>query len=154
VNEEDELRLKELRLRILAPFQAQRGTNVWAPWGPSGWSAVVILKPKCKWATGLRVKPNNGKEVSEGKVPLGRLLRRDPKLKGKDRPTFSPDVVFAHRKAEEEKKMEPEPAGVVTPPPPPVETPEQKIKRTASERLRRAQRIVELFGSDTTPDDW
>ena len=100
--------LTEVRRRILADFQVQRGSEVWAPWGKSGWSAVVIRKPLRKKADGMRVKPKTGEEVAKGKVPKDRLVRRDSALKGKDRPGFTPEEVFAH--LPEKAKPRPKPA--------------------------------------------
>jgi hypothetical protein len=99
--------LTALRQRIMAPCHVHRGTTVWAPWGKSGWSAVVIKTTQRKWAKGMRVKPKTGEETAKGKVPMDRLLRRDPELKGKDRPGYPPDEVFAHRETEPEV-VEPE----------------------------------------------
>jgi len=103
---EDQLTL--LRRRILLPWQVQRGSNVWAPWGKSGWSAVEIREPQRKWAKGLRVKPATGEEVAKGKVPIGRLLKRDPMLKGKDRPSLTPDEIFAAPPTDEASAEAPE----------------------------------------------
>jgi len=147
---EDET-LEAVRKRILAPFQAQRGVPVWAPWGASGWSAVVILKPSHKWAKGLRVKPATGKEVSEGKVPLDQLIKRDQSLKGKDRPGFAPSEVFAHR---EPAEAEAEPEKI---PEPVVEEPKPKPKKKMSEAgsLKRAKKIFGLIGNGSfNDDDW
>lgn len=114
--------LTALQKRILLPWQVQRGSTVWAPWGKSGWSAVDIKKAQRKWAKGMRVKPNTGKEVAQGKVPLDRLLKRDPKLKGKDRPGLSPTEVFAHRdEKKKEAPVEKKPDLDLEPPPPLVE---------------------------------
>ena len=90
--------LKAVRKRILMDWQVQRGTNAWAPWGESGWSAVHIKKPLRKRAEGFRVKPHNGEKSGKRgcKVAKDRLIKRNPDLKGKDRPKFSPDEVFAH----------------------------------------------------------
>jgi len=90
-----EEQLAELRKRILLPWQVQRGSSVWAPWGKSGWSAVVVKTPQRKWALGMRVKPATGDEVAKGKVPKGRLIKRDLSLKGKDRPEATPEEIFA-----------------------------------------------------------
>ena len=96
--------LAELRKRILAPWMVQRGSTVWAPWGKTGWSAVEIKLAQRKWAKGIRVKPHNGKEVAQGKVPLDRLIKRDPKKKGKDRPEFPPSEVFSQNGTKPPKK--------------------------------------------------
>jgi hypothetical protein len=103
--------LQAVKSRILLPWQAQRGSHVWSPWGTSGWSAVEITKPSRKWAKGVRIKPNTGEQGAKAKVNLERLVRRDPALKGKDRPGFTPDEVFAHldehdakEKAEQEER--------------------------------------------------
>jgi len=66
---------------------------------------VVVKTPQRKWAQGMRVKPATGVEVAKGKIPKGRLIKRDPKLKGKDRPGATPEEIFAPlEKAEAEEK--------------------------------------------------
>ena len=69
---------------------------------------MVIKRPFRKKADGMRVNPRTEEEVAKGKVPKDRLIRRDPKLKGKDRPEFTPEEVFAHI-PEPEPKPKPEP---------------------------------------------
>lgn len=144
--------LESLRKRILAPFQAQRGTHVWAPWGKTGWSAVEIMVPSRKWAKGMRVKPRTGEHTAKGKVSLLRLIKRDPKLKGKDRPMLPPDAVFTL--PEPKKKEEP-----VEDPQPEPEKPKPAPRKRLSEaqELKRARKIYDLLAGnvDEDPtDDW
>ena len=69
---------------------------------------MVIKRPFRKKADGMRVNPRTEEEVAKGKVPKDRLIRRDPKTKGKDRPEFTPEEVFAHiPKTETETETEP-----------------------------------------------
>jgi hypothetical protein len=146
--------LVALRDRILLPFQIRRGSNVWAPWGISGWSAIEIVKPSRKWAQGYRVKPATNERGSLGKLPLDRLLKRDPKLLGKDKPGPSPDEVFAHMVKEEPKPAPPPPPP--PPPPPTVPTEVAKPAKPLSEkaRLKRIQHLLDLFSEMSTLDDW
>jgi hypothetical protein len=145
--------LEALRKRILAPWQAQRGTNVWAPWRKTGWSAVEIVAPSRKWAKGMRVNPRTGEHTAKGKVSLARLIKRDPKLKGKDRPALTPDAIFTlpepavKEEPQEEPQVEPE---IV------MEKPKLQPKSEEEEAasIRRAKRLFELFGDEPTPDDW
>jgi hypothetical protein len=157
--------LEDLRKRIIFSWHVQRGTTVWAPWGPSGWSAVVIRNVKCKWATGMRVKPTTLKDSGKGKVPLGRLVKRDPAQKGKDRPAFPPTEVFAEIAMAEEtaraeklaRKEEKEAAQRLTEEPqesPPEDTDDASVserKRISDERL---QELLGLLGDESTTDDW
>lgn len=167
--------LMALRKRILAPFQAQRGANVWAPWGKSGWSAVVIMKAQRKWAKGIRVKPHNGEETAKGRVPMSQLISRDPKLKGKDRPSLTPAEIFA----EPEKEPEPvEEIPVVPTPPrktdsrdfgtfresseqrearlnPPGHKPRSEMTKTEQKRHdKRMKQIFNLLEDDSNDADW
>jgi hypothetical protein len=166
---------KALRKRILLPWQVQRGTTAWAPWGKSGWSAVIVRTTQRKWAKGVRVKPHNETETAKGKIPMERLLRRDPKLKGKDRPGCTPDEAFAFLEEEKAAKKPKTPSPAVEKTDGTVEwasardigthreTAEQKQARlnpparqelTKEERQERAQRLLDLFDDDSTDDDW
>jgi len=171
----NEDQLKALRIRILLPWAVLRGSTVWAPWGKSGWSAVVIKTTSRKWAKGMRVKPHNEKETAQGRVPMERLIKRDPKLKGKDRPELTPDEIFA----------KPDKAPVEEPPEdysstPAAwantrdagthrETPEQKHRRlhppgwkpdsemTQEEiaaRNESIRKLLDLIDDNSTTDDW
>jgi hypothetical protein len=148
--------LAALRKRILLPFQIQRGSRVWAPWGVSGWSAIEVVKPSRKWAKGYRVKPATDERGAAAKIPLDRLLKRDPAQKGKDKPEQTPDEVFAHVPKEEPKKEEakkpaptppPTPSAPSPPPPPPKPVSEK-------ERAKGIQRLIDMFGDGSTTDDW
>lgn len=140
--------LVKLRDRILLPFQIRRGSNVWAPWGVSGWSAIEVVTPSRKWAKGYRVKPATNERGPQGKVPLDRLLKRDPSLKGKDKPEHTPDEVFAHvvkeSPPEPKKPVEERPA----PPPEPVKPLSEKEQR------KRMKKLLDMFADGTTTSDW
>lgn len=75
--------------------QVMEGGAYWAAWGDKGWSAVKIISKKRKNAVARRVKPNTGAVIRETKVRLDRLVKRNPELKGKDRPKETPAEVFA-----------------------------------------------------------
>ena len=177
--------LKDIRKRILADFQVQRGTNAWAPWGKSGWSAVEVRNPQRKWAQVHRVKPATGERSGKttGKVRKDKLVKRDPKLKGKDRPEFSPDEVFAKidEYVEEQKKVKEAAKDAPTKPGDRVqwasgadigtwrETPEQRHARlhppgwkpdsekTPEElaaQQKKLEELLDLLGDDSTDSDW
>jgi len=110
------------------------------------------MVPQRKWAKGIRVKPNTGEHGAKGRVNLSRLLSRDPKLRGKDRPEFTPDVVFEHIKDVPKPEPEPEPE------PEPVTEPKPKPKvvdtRTEKEKQADIKHIFDLLEDDSTDDDW
>lgn len=146
--------LPALRKRILFPFQIQRGSRVWAPWGVSGWSAIEVVSPSRKWAKGYRVKPATEERGAKAKIPLDRLLKRDPSLKGKDKPEHSPDDVFAHMPKPEKKPKEPEPPPTPPSPPPPTKPEKPEKPLTEKQRLKRIQHLLDLFPEQLTTDDW
>jgi len=123
--------LVALRQRILVDFQVQRGSAVWAPWGKTGWSAMVIKRLFRKKVEGMRVKPRTEEEVAKGKVLKDRLIRRDPKLKGKDRPEFTPEEAFAHV-----PKPDPKPTPSTTPPKEDASVP-KKLRKSVDETFFR-----------------
>lgn len=147
--------LAALRKRILAPFQIQRGSRVWAPWGVSGWSAIEVVKPSRKWVKGYRIKPATDERGATAKVPLDRLLKRDPALKGKDKPEQTPDEVFAHM-PKPEKPKEPEPPPAAPPPPAKPEKPltERQQKKAEKDHAASMKRLFDLFKDQSTTDDW
>ena len=157
--------LEDLRRRIIFSWHVQRGSTVWAPWGKSGWSAVVIRKAQRKWAIGMRVKPNTLKETAKGKVPVGRLVKRDPARKGKDRPEFTPDEVFAEieaaeetARAEKEARIEEKAAQERLAEEPLEPSPENSGDELVPARKRisdkQLQKLLGLLNDDSTTDDW
>ena len=92
----------------LLPIRVAVGGNYWAAWGDTGWSAVRIVRVQRKWAIAQRVRPTTNEVTTKrAKVSLTELMKRDPKLKGRDKPDVPPFVIF-----EAETR-------VVAPPPPP-----------------------------------
>lgn len=80
----------------LMPQQVYEGGSYWAGMGDTRWGAVTITSRKRKSATVDRVNPKNNQTTKRGaKVRLDRLVKRDPKKKGKDKPTIPPSEVFA-----------------------------------------------------------
>jgi hypothetical protein len=180
----DNAQLQEHRKRILLPWQVQQNSTVWAPWGKTGWSAVVVKTPQRKWAKGMRVKPHNGKENGKGKVPMDRLIKRDPELKGKDRPDFTPEEIFAPLQEIAEKVETLAEQPVVVPEEeddghvewahardmgthretdrqrqarlhPPGRKPEEEMTpKEIKARDKRMDKILDLTGDDATDEDW
>lgn len=71
------------------------GMPAWAAYGETGWSAVRVLKVRRKNVEVERVKPRTGEVVTRNaKARIDRLVKRDPKLKGKDRPEKPPSEFF------------------------------------------------------------
>ncbi len=78
------------------PYNISPGGDYWASWGSKGWSAVHATHVKRKWVKVNRVDPKtNGVKKRGAKVRADELVKRDPSLEGKDKPTEGPDVVFA-----------------------------------------------------------
>lgn len=172
MNTSDE-ELKLLRRRILLDFQIQRGTNAWAPWGQSGWSAVEVQKAQRKWAQVHRIKPATGERSGKttGKVRKDQLIKRDPALKGADRPEFTPEEIFTEAVTPEDVTVELSPpvveekqveavldrpasmlgARALTAPA------EQRPKLTPREhkaKIEAIERALALIDDDSTEDDW
>jgi hypothetical protein len=86
--------LAEAKKRVRASFQVQRGFTGWAPWGETGWSAVIVDDPGRVWSRVSRVDPRtNGPRAEEaptGKVRREKLIYRDPEKTGADRPPGVP----------------------------------------------------------------
>ena len=125
-----------LKTTPVLPWQVQDGRNYWAAWGSKGWSAVRVIAAKRKWAEVERVDAKTNETKSRrSKVRVDELVRRDPKLAGKDRPTAGPAAVFAsvrRLRAEEqavEEKLIEEPVEAqptATKPPSGIEWTEEK----------------------------
>lgn len=140
----------------LLPWQVCNGSTYWAAKGDTKWSAVRILKVLRVKADVERVIPRSQKIIHrKGKVRLDELVKRDPKLKGKDKPTAPPAEVFKQvRELREEETQVAE--TVPEPAPEPEATPPAK-KPTLDEeaaRRERVSRLFELLADDSTDDDW
>ncbi len=138
----------------LLPVHVGLGGTYWAAKGDTKWSAVRILKVLRVKADVERVIPRNQKIIHrKGKVKLDELVARDPKLKGKDKPTAPPKEVFADvREARERVKEVPVVPVVPTPAPkPPV--PKMTAKDQEAQR-KRVEKLFELLRDDSTDDDW
>lgn len=137
----------------ILPWQVGTGGTYWAARGDTQWSAVRILAVMRKKAHVERVVPRTGEIIHrKGKVKLDELVKRDPKLKGKDKPKHPPAEVFKRvREVRAEEKRE---KGAKAPEPVQESIPEEKTapsERTPEEEARRQAAIQKLF--DMLPDD-
>lgn len=149
--------VKEAKARVSFEWQICVGAAYWAPWGPQGWSAVVVTKLLGHiWCRADRVNPSTGEVApTKGRVRRDRLVKRDPALKGKDRPAAGPDEIVPLPEPDEpDEPDEPEPELA---PEPRVEQPE-KIPETGEERAARAERLTHLLDlmidDKSTTSDW
>jgi len=146
--------LKALRQRQLTKWMLHAGSNVWAAYGDTKWSAIVVLDVGRVWGRGRVVNPRTGETKKDGrKFHLGRCLKRDPKKKGSDKPGLPPSKVFAQVKEQErrekeikrEQSMAPRASSL-----PRARTPAEEA--AAAERVKR---LIERFhGEDDVADDW
>jgi len=98
-------------MKPIPPYQVREGADYWAAWGSKGWTAVRVRSAKRKWAFVDRIDPiTNEVRSRKAKVRVDELVRREPKLKGKDKPEISPSVVFddvrSFRAAQKATKLE------------------------------------------------
>jgi hypothetical protein len=140
----------------LLPIHVGVGGTYWAAKGDTKWSAVRVLRVLRVKAEVERVIPRNQKIIHrKGKVKLDELVKRDPKLKGKDKPKAPPAEVFKEvREAREKQKQL-----AAEPPPKPVPQPEVKapVARTPEEEAEAMERLAKLFDlldDGSTTDDW
>lgn len=149
--------------RHFMPWQVRPGNTFWAPYGDKGWSAVTILEVGRVWGKAERIKPKTGDVVNRsGRVRLDELLLRDPKVKGADRPTEAPSVMFTkfreERLAATTKDMETRAAALVVPPEPveaPPAPPAPKLTPTeAKAHSKLVTGIFDLLEDQSTTDDW
>ena len=141
--------LRALRLRLRCDFQIQDGSKGWAPWGTSGWSAIVVTKAHYRWCRVNRVNSKTGEVVAKGKVRRDQILSREQDQKGKDKPSRPPGDVFVAKPDEE--ITEEAPINQEAPVKP------ERIPFTEEEMAAKAARIDELLGlvgDDSTTDDW
>jgi len=137
---------KALHARWIMPWCVGQKTHAWAPWGVSGWSAVDIKGTSRTWCRANRVDPRTGETVStSAKVRRDRLIKRDPELRGKDKPTMNPDDALPTLAPE--VSADPTPAAPVEP----------VVKLTPEEQAARAAALaplLDLIDDDATDEDW
>jgi hypothetical protein len=145
-----EAALTALRKRVRMDFQIQKGSKGWAPWGESGWSAILVTTPHYKWCEVKRVNAKTGEVIARGKVLRARIVRRDVEQMGKDKPSLLPGDVFEGL-LDEPTAPEPEIAeeAPTTPEPEAALTPEEKARRAAS-----VLKLLDLLDDGTTDEDW
>jgi len=161
---EEELReaaVEEARGRVLYDLRIDVDQPYWYPWGKTGWSAVVVTELGRIWCSASRVKPRTGEIVSKnGRVRRDRLVRRDPALRGKDRPAGTPpEIVPAPAAPAETEAAAQVSAGPVLEPtqvPVPAQNPEPGVERTPEEEAAHQKRIADIFGTSDSSDidDW
>lgn len=114
-------------------WHIHEGGNYWASWGSKGWTAITIISAKRKWAQVQRVDPKTNKpKRRNSKVRLDEMVKRDPKLKGKDKPTSGPADIFAGLRASREAEAEPEPVEAEVP------SPVAEVELTPAQRERQS----------------
>jgi len=144
--------LTALRHRIRVDFQIQSGSKGWAPWGETGWSAIVVTTPHYKWCRVKRVNPKTGEVVAKGKVLRKKIVSRDPEQKGKDKPSLPPTEVFVDKPDAEPTatpstlQEAPTPSGWK---PPQARTPEEEAEHAA-----KMERLMSLLDDESTAEDW
>ena len=90
---------------IVLPHMVRPGGNFWAPFGDKGWSAVTINSVSRLWCKATRVKPSTGGVVTTGsKVRRDELIKRNPDMEGRDKPTDPASVVFKDAREYREKE--------------------------------------------------
>jgi hypothetical protein len=143
--------VKEAKMRVSFEWQATVGHPYWAPWGKSGWSAVVLTELKRVWCSAYRVNPSSqATTATKARVRRDRLVKRDPALKGKDRPPEGPEIV-APKPGPMWEPAAPEPEPAVVAPTKPTEP-----ERSPEEQMDRAKKVADLFEltDSNTSDDW
>lgn len=82
-------------MKPLQPYHIREGGSYWAAWGSKGWTAVRVTSAKRKWANVTRVDPKTDETKRKGaKVRIDEMVKRDPAMKGADKPTIGPAEVF------------------------------------------------------------
>jgi len=144
--------IQEAQDRVAFEWRIYEGQHYWAPWGESGWSAVVITRLKRTWCRVSRVNPRTGAlTTNKGRVRRDLLVKRDPALQGKDRPMVVPtEIQPLMTPAEPATLTEPEPE----PEPISAAVPKPGVERTPSEDAVYQERIAELLGGGLESDDW
>lgn len=137
------------------PVHVYEGGHYWAGMGETRWGAVTIIKKKRKSAEVDRVNARTNETTKRGaKVKVDRLVKRDPKQKGKDKPTCPPSEVFVNV-----AKPEPEPE-------PEVEAEQPVIVKRGKADLKKVKAHFVRYKMNTgatreeaeaewdTPNDW
>lgn len=148
-----EERLAEEKRRIILDFQVWSGVHAWSPFGET-WTAVTVRRTKRVLGKADRVDARTNERKGKANIRVTRLVRRDPEAKGDDKPTHTPDEVFAEQikieeraaQAAEERKAR---KGWLDRP-----EPEPEERADPEERAKRVERLLELLGDDATIDDW
>jgi hypothetical protein len=101
------------------------GKDYWTPFGKKRWSAVRILSITAGIAEVTRVDAlTNEAKARITKVEVTQLLKRDPALKGTDKPTNFPEEMFV------------------------------KSSKSEETRTERIARLLSWIGDDATVEDW
>ena len=136
----------------LLPWQVCNGSTYWAAKGDTKWSAVRILKVLRVKADVERVVPRNGNIIHRrGKVRLDELVKRDPKLKGKDKPKSSPAEVFESVRELRDQEKDAVPATLEPTPEPQPDPPRPPAKRLSTKQVNK---LFDLLDDDSTDSDW
>ncbi len=137
----------------LLPIHVGVGGTYWAAKGDTKWSAVRILRVLRVKAEVERVVPRNQKIIHrKGKVKLDELVKRDPKRKGKDKPTVPPKEVFADVRKERAAAAAVTVVEAAPAPKPPVVKRRSPAEEAATSK--KLAKLIELLGDDSTDDDW
>lgn len=84
------------------------GMSAWAAYGDTRWSAVRVIKVNRAFAQVERVNPKTGEVVTrQAKARIAELVKRDPKLRGSDKPQVPPAEMFAQERATSQPADEP-----------------------------------------------
>gem|GEM_PF-6502210 len=135
--------VEEAQARLLLPWQVGPRWTCWAPYGDGAWSAVEIVSTSRVWGRAKRVDPKTGEEAASRRanVRLGRLLRRDPALKGADRPGCRPDELWPSEEPGEDEEGNAKDVTILGEPSRPL---------TAEARAN----LLAMIPDDSTTDDW
>jgi hypothetical protein len=111
---------------------------------------VRVLSVGRKFVKIQREDPVTGKVIArKGKALISEMVYRDPKKRGKDRPTSPPATVFSEQRKRELKVLEPTPA----PDPEPTPAPPRSAKEEAECRVC-LEALLAALDDDSTDDDW
>ncbi len=128
--------------------QVYEGLTAWAAWGNTGWRCVRVLSVGRKFVKIQREDPATGRVIArKGKALISEMVYRDPKKRGKDRPTSPPATVFGEQRRQD----------LVVPEPTPEPVPELKPSRAGPREPVNPEKVSALFallGDDSTDADW
>ena len=143
------------QVRVLLPYEVHKNAAYWSPWGEGGWSAVVVHRLGRTRARVERCNPKTQVPApTKGWARLDEMVRRDPKLKGTDRPEQAPPEVFkdsrAHRAAKElESAAKAQPVAQ-----PSMSLAELVRSQRPATTTDRIEKLLELAGDSSTDEDW